>query len=114
MFIDIHLHTVPRHGLPRSADGDNYATPADLIAIMDRTGVDRGVLLPGVSPDCRKQYSPTEAILDVCAESPERFIPTASSPSATSTPGPSRTRRTRTSPASSSTTGTAAAGAWGR
>jgi len=74
MFIDCHLHTVPTPGLPRSADGDNFATPAELIEMMDRTGVDRGVLLPGVAPECRKQYSPTELILGVCDEHPDRFF----------------------------------------
>jgi len=74
MFVDCHLHTVPKPGLPRSADGDNYASPAELIEMMDRTGVDRGVLLPGTSPECRKQYSPTELILDVCDEHPDRFF----------------------------------------
>ncbi|MFW6155356.1 MAG: hypothetical protein ACOC95_09075 [Planctomycetota bacterium] len=42
---------------------------------MDRTGVDTGVLLPGVSPECRKQYSPTEDILELRAAYPARFIP---------------------------------------
>ena len=75
MMIDTHLHTVRTHGLPRNDTGDNYCSPEQLIEIMDRTGVDKGVLLPGVSPECRKQYSPTEDILDICAAYPDRFIP---------------------------------------
>jgi len=75
MFLDCHLHTVIRKGLPRNDSGDNYATPEELIAMMDRTGVDKGVLLPGINPECRKQYSPTEDILDVAAKYPDRFIP---------------------------------------
>jgi len=74
MFIDIHLHTVPRKGLPRNADGDNYASPEELIEIMDRTGVDRGVLLPGVSPECSAQPSPPQSILEVCEAHPDRFF----------------------------------------
>jgi len=75
MMIDAHLHTVRRQGLPRNEAGDNYCSPEKLIEIMDSTGVDKGVLLPGVSPECRKQYSPTEDILEICAGRPDRFIP---------------------------------------
>ena len=75
MMIDAHLHTVRRQGLPRDESGDNYASPQKQIEIMDETGIDRGILLPGVSPECRKQYSTNEDILDVCADYPDRFIP---------------------------------------
>ena len=75
MFIDCHLHTVIRKGLPRNDSGDNYATPEELITMMDRMGIDKGILLPGINPECRKQYSPTEDILDVAAKYPDRFIP---------------------------------------
>lgn len=74
MFYDCHLHTRTKDGLPRDATGDNYATPEELIAIMDATGVEKGVLLPGVNPECRKMYSPTEDILDVVQRYPKRFI----------------------------------------
>ncbi|MFP4029912.1 MAG: amidohydrolase family protein [Candidatus Brocadiia bacterium] len=75
MMIDAHLHTVRRPGVPRNKSGDNYASPGTLIEIMDDTGVDKGILLPGVSPECRKQYSTTEDVLDICREYPDRFIP---------------------------------------
>ena len=55
MFIDAHLHTARRKGLPRNAKGSNYATPTELIAMMDRTGVDKGILLPGENPECTYQ-----------------------------------------------------------
>ena len=74
MFIDCHLHTRLKDGLPRNVNGDNYATPEELIAMLDRTGVDKGVLLPGVSPECRHQITPPEDILEVVAKYPERFI----------------------------------------
>ena len=74
MFIDCHLHTVRRAGLPRPS-GDNFATPTELIAMMDRTGVDKGILLPGASPECADQSGSTEDILEVCEQFPDRFIP---------------------------------------
>ncbi len=75
MFIDAHLHTIRRKGLPRNAAGSNFATPEELLGMMDRTGVDMGVLLPGASPECSFQRSTPEEILDICAEYPDRFIP---------------------------------------
>lgn len=75
MFIDCHLHARIKDGLPRNAAGDNYTTPEELIAMMDRTGVDKGVLLPGVSPECRHQITTPEDILEIAAKYPDRFIP---------------------------------------
>jgi len=75
MFIDIHLHTVRRKGLPRDESGNNYATPEELMGMMKKIGIDKGILLPGTIPECRKQFSTNEDILDVCARYPERFVP---------------------------------------
>lgn len=75
MFIDIHLHTIRKKSLPRNDTDDNYALPEELIAMMDKTGVDKGILLPGINPEYRKQYSTNEDILEVCEKYPERFIP---------------------------------------
>lgn len=75
MFIDAHLHTVRRKGLPRNAAGSNFATPEELLAMMDRTGVDRGILLPSPAPECSFQRSTNEDVLEVCEAYPERFYP---------------------------------------
>jgi len=75
MFIDAHLHTVRTKGVPRNAQGANFATPEELITMMDRTQVDKGVLLPDISPECLHQASTTEDVLEVCEQYPDRFIP---------------------------------------
>jgi predicted TIM-barrel fold metal-dependent hydrolase len=75
MFIDAHLHMVRRKGLPRNAAGSNFATPDELIRMMDRTGVDRGILLPGASPECSFQESTSEEVLEACETYPDRFYP---------------------------------------
>jgi len=75
MFIDAHLHTIRSPGLPRNAAGDTFATPEELIAMMDATGVDKGVLLPDMSPECVFQMSTCEDILEICAAHPDRFVP---------------------------------------
>lgn len=75
MLIDAHLHTVRSRGLPRNEAGETFATPLELIDMMDRTGVDKGILLPAVSPECMYQMSTCEDILEICGQYPDRFIP---------------------------------------
>ena len=73
MIIDIHMHTVPTTGVTRDT-GDTFATPEELLAIMDRVGIDRAVLLPMVSPEGTHRQTPTEEVLEIAARWP-RFIP---------------------------------------
>ncbi len=73
MFIDAHLHTILHRGLPRTAEGRNFATPEELIVMMDRTGVDKGILLPMVAPECGFQMTSNEEILEVVRQHPDRF-----------------------------------------
>ncbi|MBU4200418.1 MAG: amidohydrolase family protein [Verrucomicrobia bacterium] len=75
MFIDAHLHTARRKGLPRNAAGENFATPEELIGMMDRTGVERGILLPSSSPECSYQQVTSEDVIEVCETYPNRFHP---------------------------------------
>mgnify|MGYP000474482687 CR=1 FL=1 len=75
MFIDAHLHTIRFPGMPRNAAGDNFATPEELIEMMDRTDVDKGILLPDVSPECMVQQSTNEDTFEICSMYPDRFIP---------------------------------------
>jgi len=75
LIIDIHLHAVRKKSLPHESAGGNFATPEELIRIMNRTGVDKGVLLPNVNPEARTQYTTTEDVLEICQKYPRRFIP---------------------------------------
>jgi uncharacterized protein len=74
MLIDIHLHVIRVAGLPR-ANGDNYPLPEQVIEFLDRKGIDKGVLLPGIIPEARKQYSTNEDILEIAGRYPDRLIP---------------------------------------
>ena len=74
MFIDIHVHTrrIPgyhRHGKPA------YATPGELISRYDAVGIEKGVLLPGVSPECSYVPQSNEEVLEICKTFQGRFIP---------------------------------------
>lgn len=66
MIIDIHMHA-------RSGHGD----VADLVATMDRTGVDMGVLLPIDIEDPELGESSTEWIVEQARKFPDRLIPFA-------------------------------------
>jgi uncharacterized protein len=74
MIIDIHMHIVRVPGITRPL-GETFATPEQLIQIMDRAGIDRAVLLPIVSPEGTHCISLTEDILDAARAYPQRFIP---------------------------------------
>ncbi len=49
--IDMHVHPSPEQAVPRP-DGGRFATPEELRGMYDRIGVEKGVILPIVSPDC--------------------------------------------------------------
>ena len=72
MLIDDHVH-VTRSRTTRRPDGDTFCTPDKLIEKMDADGVDKAVLLPIVSPECRNRWVTTEDCLEICAVYPDRF-----------------------------------------
>ncbi len=69
MFIDCHCHAYrvasPLYG---------FATAAQTVEVFDRLGIERGALLPIVSPEV---YLPqaNEDILEMCAQYPDRLFP---------------------------------------
>jgi len=73
MFIDIHGHTRGVPG-PRRGDKPAYATPAQLIERYDEIGIEKGVLLPGVNPECAHVPQSVEEVIEVSRET-QRFIP---------------------------------------
>ena len=73
MFIDIHVHTRKVPGFPRWGK-QAFATPEQLIEIYDKLKIEKGVLLPGVNPECEYEPQSNEEVLEV-AEKTGRFIP---------------------------------------
>jgi predicted TIM-barrel fold metal-dependent hydrolase len=73
MFIDIHAHAFlkPFHLPNEKAD---FCTPEQLIERYDRIGVEKGVLLPLVSPESSVSQT-NEDVLKMVEKYPERFIP---------------------------------------
>ncbi len=74
MFIDIHVHTRSIPGFPRNGK-QAYATPQQLIERYDAIGVERAVILPGVSPECSHAPQSNEEVLEIAKQHPDRFIP---------------------------------------
>jgi len=74
MFIDIHVHTRRIPGPPRGGK-QAYATPEQLIERYDELGVEKAVLLPGVSPECAYAPQSNEEVLEIARDFGGRFIP---------------------------------------
>ena len=66
MFIDIHAHAYRREQAPfMGMQQGLFYTPEKLLSIYDRYNIEKGILLPVVSPEI---YLPQcmEDILDIC------------------------------------------------
>ncbi len=74
MLIDIHAHVCKVPGPPRGTQ-QAFPTPEQLVAIYDRLGVERGVILPVAQLECHYQTQSNEEALEISARHPDRFIP---------------------------------------
>lgn len=72
--IDIHVHSrtqkVPKN-IERPNVGGSYAKPEELREMYDTIGVEKGVLLPGASPECRHYSTTNEDAYLMAEEHPE-------------------------------------------
>ena len=72
MFVDIHAHAYRIR--PQRVDNGKWVTPDDLLAFYDKHNIEKGVLLPIVSPECNSVQC-NEDILEMAEKYPGRFIP---------------------------------------
>ena len=76
-FIDIHAHCTEFEMPPVYIAGMKpLPTPEELVAHYDRLGVEKGVIQALCNPENFIGGMTTEQILRVCAQAPDRFIPT--------------------------------------
>ena len=74
MFIDIHVYT-RSHPHPPGPNGEQLASPAEIIERYDRIGVSKGIILPGTNPECAVAVQSNEEVLAICEKYEGRFIP---------------------------------------
>lgn len=76
MIIDVHAHVYmdprirPYPGAPTP-----FMSAAQQIAVMDRLGIDKAVILPLNSGECPAEPQSIGEVLHLCAQYPGRFIP---------------------------------------
>ena len=73
MFIDIHCHLQKDKGVPRMGLSP-FVSPSELLDIFHAEGIDKGVILPIIGPECYEPQS-NEEVLQICEKFPEKFIP---------------------------------------
>lgn len=74
MLIDIHTHSILLHD-PRQRAISRWTSPAELIAMWDAAGIDKGVVLPMVHHELSTILQTNENVLDIAAMYPDRVIP---------------------------------------
>jgi uncharacterized protein len=74
-FIDIHCHCFMYKGFPRNWDGQDFPTPDELIKMYNELGIEKGCILPLLSPESRYRIQSNQEVIEVCKKYPDRFIP---------------------------------------
>lgn len=75
MIIDIHAHVYAWPKLKNKVAQTTFLSMQEQIALMDRLGVDKAVILPIVSPETPAEPQSMGEILHICEQYPGRFIP---------------------------------------
>lgn len=79
MFIDIHCRChddyIPGLYRGQGAPGSRFATPQELIAMMDTAGIDMAVMLSIMNPAVRYCYVTPAEVMKTCRKYPDRLIP---------------------------------------
>ena len=70
--IDIHVHTRWPAG-PLTSPKGTYCTPQELLEKYEEYGIERGVILPGVNPECNRVPQSLREVEGICADYPDRF-----------------------------------------
>ena len=74
MFIDMHNH-VCFSELSYTGGSERLVSPEQLLEMHRFAGIDMGVLLPCVNPECMHVIQSNEEVLKVVAEHPDHFVP---------------------------------------
>ncbi|MFO7945356.1 MAG: amidohydrolase family protein [Armatimonadota bacterium] len=75
MFIDMHIHIAQISDIGWTPDSSGPPSPEQYIEMYDEVGIDKGVMLPLVIPECNFLTQSNEDILMIAREYPDRLIP---------------------------------------
>ena len=74
--IDIHAHAVafPQYAPVYYSNGARFPGGADMIELYDKLNIERGVLLPIISPEHQTTIMTSEACCAIAEQFPDRFV----------------------------------------
>lgn len=75
MIIDIHAHVYADPKIKPNPNATTFMSAKDQIAVMDRLGVDKAVILPLNDAECPAEPQSIGEVLSICEQYPGRFIP---------------------------------------
>lgn len=75
MIIDIHAHVYADPKIKPSSGSTTFMSAKDQIAVMDKLGVAKAVILPLNDAECPAEPQSVGEILWICGQYPGRFIP---------------------------------------
>jgi len=75
MIIDIHAHVYIDPKIRLQPETTPHLSAAEQIALMNRMGIDKAVILPVVSPEPASEKQSIGEVLQICRNYPDRFIP---------------------------------------
>jgi predicted TIM-barrel fold metal-dependent hydrolase len=71
--IDIHVHARVKKVTNFMGTDTSYATAEELLAMYEKLGIEKGVILPEVNPECATCIQSNEEVMDIVDKYPERF-----------------------------------------
>ncbi len=72
--IDMHVHVIDdAEGALLRTTGDTFCTPAELLEIYESIGVERGVILTAMSPECADERNTNREICKIVKSDPSHF-----------------------------------------
>lgn len=75
MIIDVHAHVFANPRVRYAPGATTFMSASDQIAVMDKFGIDKAIILPMSNPEILPEYQSINEVLEICDRYPGRFIP---------------------------------------
>jgi uncharacterized protein len=75
MIIDAHSHVLMNPRIRYTPETTTFMSAEQQIAVMDKFGIDKAVILPMSNPEILPEYQGLYEVLEICKRYPGRFIP---------------------------------------